>query len=152
MIRALTPIRERLPRPVARFEREMEELMGRLFRPEEGWWTGMEGLVPTTNMIETENEFEVTVELPGLKPEEFHVEVKNGELWITGEKKEETEEKGKTFHRLERRYGEFTRVLPLPATVNEEKVEAKFEGGVLTVRVPKTEEARPRHVPVEVKA
>jgi HSP20 family protein len=102
-------------------------------------------------MVENENEFQVTVELPGLKPEEFNVEVKNGELWITGEKKEETEEKGKTFHRLERRYGEFTRVLPLPATVDEGKVEAKLDGGVLTVRVPKTEEAKPRHVPVEVK-
>lgn len=151
MVRALTPWRARLPLPIARFEREMEELMERFLGKENGEWMTGELFTPRTNMVETEKEFEITVELPGLKAEEVHVEVKNGELWITGEKKEEHEEKGKTFHRVERRYGEFRRVLPLPVTVKEEAVQARFEAGVLTVKLPKTEAAQPKHIPIEVK-
>ena len=117
---------------------------------EDGWPLGE--LSRRTNIAETENALEVTIELPGIGPEEFNVEVKNGELRITGEKKQEHEEKGKTWHRIERRCGEFRRVIPLPAEVDTEKVEAKVEGGVLTVTVPKTAAAKPRQVPVEVHA
>ncbi len=90
----------------------------------------------------------MTVELPGLKPEEFHVELRNHELWVTGEKKEEKEEKGKTFLRVERRYGEFKRVIPLPENVNAEKVAAEFREGVLKIAIPKTAETKPKEVQV----
>jgi HSP20 family protein len=79
--------------------------MNRIMGTEEGRWPVWAGFTPTFNLAETEVGFEVTMELPGMKPEEFKVEVKNGELWVTGEKKEEKEEKGKTFHRVERTYG-----------------------------------------------
>jgi HSP20 family protein len=102
------------------------------------------------NVAETEERYEVTVELPGMKPEEFQVELKNGQLWISGEKKEEREEKGKTFHRVERRYGEFRRVIPLPTPVEEGRIEAQYKDGVLHVILPKAAEARPKHI--EVKA
>lgn len=150
MVRALTPWNERLPRPVREFEREMEGLMNRFFAPMEEWWTRHEAFMPRTNLAETEEHFEVTVELPGLKPEDVHVEFKDGALWVHGERKEEQEEKGKTFHRVERHYGEFRRVLPLPKTIDEAAVKAEFKDGVLTVTVPKTAEAKPRHI--EVKA
>jgi HSP20 family protein len=150
MIRAMTLWREVIPVPFNRFGRELEAVMERFFRPEE--WPTLEGFVPRTNVAETEKGLEVTVELPGMKPEEFHVEVKNGELWITGEKKEKTEEKGKTWYRVERRYGEFQRVLPLPTTVDEAGIHARYEGGVLTVELPKTEVAKPKQVQIEVKA
>jgi HSP20 family protein len=130
---------------LARFEREMENLMGGMVGRSGDW----EGLEPRMNLAETEKEFEVTAELPGLKPEEVKVEVKNRELWISGERKEEKEEKGKTWHRMERRYGEFRRVMPLPAAVDEAKVEAKVENGVLKVVLPKTEAAKPRHIEVK---
>lgn len=143
MLRTLVPSLERSPlRPLIRFEREMENLMERL-----GGWEGFE---PKVNVAETEKEFEITAELPGLKPEEVTVEIRNGDLWISGERKEEKEEKGKTWHRVERRYGEFRRTIPLPEAVAKEKVEATFSEGVLKVIVPKTEEAKPRHI--EVKA
>lgn len=139
----MVPSLERSPlRPLIRFEREMENLMERL-----GGWEGFE---PKVNVAETEKEFEITAELPGLKPEEVTVEIRNGDLWISGERKEEKEEKGKTWHRVERRYGEFRRTIPLPEAVAKEKVEATFSEGVLKVIVPKTEEAKPRHI--EVKA
>jgi HSP20 family protein len=77
-----------------------------------------------------------------------NLELREGALWITGERKEEKEEKEKTFHRMERRYGAFRRVIPLPASVNEDKVAAEFHHGVLSVRLPKAEEAKPRHIEV----
>jgi HSP20 family protein len=102
------------------------------------------------DFTESETQYEVKVDLPGLKPEEVKVELRNGDLWISGERQEEKEEEGKTYHRIERRYGEFRRVLPLPVEVSEEKIEARVENGVLTVRVPKVEIAKPKTI--EVKA
>lgn len=147
MLRELIPRFEMLPRhnPLIRFEREMENLMDRWVGREVGW----EEFRPAVNVAETEKEYQVTVELPGLKPEEVKVEMINGELQISGERKVEKEEKGKAWHRVERRYGEFRRTLALPAVVNEAKIEAKFADGVLNVILPKTEEAKPRHIAVK---
>jgi HSP20 family protein len=127
----------------------MESLANRFFAPMEEWWSGHVGFVPRTNLVETEDRFEVTVDLPGVKPEDVHVEFNDGTLWIRGEQKEEQEEKGKTFHRVERHYGEFRRMVPLPKTIDEAAVNAKFKDGVLMVTVPKTEEAKPRHIEVK---
>ncbi len=80
----------------------------------------------------------------------LHVEFKGDQLWLTGERKHETEEKGKTFHRIERRYGRFERVIPLACPVNEANIAAEYKDGVLHVTVPKAEEARPKRI--EVKA
>jgi HSP20 family protein len=100
-------------------------------------------------VAETDAALEVTVELPGMKPDDFKVEVHNGNLWITGEKKEEKEEKGKTFHRYERHFGAFRRIVPLPTTVKAEKVDAIYRDGVLKVALPKTEEVKPKAIPVK---
>ncbi|OYV96439.1 MAG: hypothetical protein B7Z73_00700 [Planctomycetia bacterium 21-64-5] len=147
MFGTLVPRVERLPRPLVRFEREMENLMDRFFAPDEGRW--LVGFVPAANLAETETGYEVALELPGMKPEEFKVELKNGELWVSGEKKEEKEEKGKTFHRIERTYGEFRRVIPIPGKVAAEKIAAEYKEGVLRISVPKTEEQKPRRVEVK---
>lgn len=147
MFGTLVPRMERLPRPLVRFEREMENLMERLFRPEEGRW--LVEFVPAVNVAETETGYEVSLELPGMKREEFHVELKNGDLWVSGEKKEETEEKGKSFHRVERTCGDFCRVIPLPGEVVADKISAEYKEGVLRIVVPKTEKAKPRHVEVK---
>jgi HSP20 family protein len=130
-------------------EEEIEDLADR-FWGEEGWLARRPSFYPTVDLVETENQFEVMVDLPGLKPEEVDVELKNGNLWISGKREERKEEKGSTYHRVERRHGEFRRMLPLPTTISEEKIEAKFENGVLRVVVPKTEEAKAKHI--EVKA
>jgi HSP20 family protein len=140
---------EMLPRTFTRFENEMNRMLeGFLGRSEPRWLP--EPFVPTVNLLETENELEVTLDLPGLKPEEVKVELREGHLFVSGERKEEAEEEGKTFHRMERRYGAFRRVILLPAPVNEEKVEAEFREGVLKVKLPKIEEVKPKHI--EVKA
>lgn len=147
--RPLMPTPGRFSRMMSDVEGEFENLMGK-FWGEDGGWLMPEGFVPKTDVVETEKQFEVTVDLPGLKPEEVDVELKNGELWISGKREEEQEEKGKTYHRIERRHGEFRRVMPLPSTISEEQIAAKFENGVLKVTIPKTEEAKTKHI--EVKA
>jgi HSP20 family protein len=70
-------------------------------------------------------------------------------LWVTGEKKEEKEEKGKTFHRVERRTGQFRRAFAMPTAIAEGKIAAKFEGGVLTITLPKAEQAAPKKIEVK---
>jgi len=150
MFGTLVPRRERslLPTTMNRMEEEMESLMERFWGKDEGW-VAPPTFSPTVDLVETETQFEVTVDLPGLKPEEVDVELKNGGLWISGKREEEKEENSKTYHRVERRHGEFRRILPLPSTIDEEKVEAKFEDGVLKIFVPKTEEAKPKHIEVK---
>ena len=85
-----------------------------------------------------------------MKPADFDVELHDGQLWIYGNKKEEKEEKGVAFHRIERRHGEFRRVIPLPGTLDAEKVEAHYKDDLLKVIIAKTEEAKPKHVKVEI--
>lgn len=149
MARTMVPWSERLPRTLGRLEKDFGRMLEG-FLSEDDRWMSLEGaFVPTINVVETAEGVEVTAELPGMKPEEFAVEIKNGALWISGEKKSEKEEKGKSYHRVERTYGEFRRVIPLPATVAEDKVAAEYKAGVLRVTVPKTAEARPRRVEVK---
>ena len=148
--RSLLPTSDRFGRMLGRMEEEMEDLVERFWGGDAGWLAGRPSFLPTVDLVETENQFEATVDLPGLKPEEVVVELKNGDLWISGKREEEKEEKGKTYHRVERRHGEFRRVLSLPSTIKEENIEAKFENGVLRIIVPKSEEAKTKQI--EVKA
>ena len=90
------------------------------------------------------------LDLPGLKPEEVHVELKNGDLWISGKRDEEKEEKGKKYHRVERSYGSFERSFSVPADAEEEKVSAQFKDGVLMVHLPKGETAKPKRLEIKV--
>ena len=146
MVRSLTEWTSQLPR---RLEGDMENLFERFFSPMERPLMSYEGFVPRTNVVETDGEFEVTVELPGMKPDEFDLELKDKSLWISGEKKEEKEEKGKTYHRVERHHGEFRRVIPLSTAVDESQITARYEEGVLTVRVPKAAEVKPKHIEIK---
>ena len=145
MLRSMIPWAHRAPL-LREMEREWPTLMEKVFGEE--WPLLGENFLPRTNVAETPEAVEVTLELPGMKPEEFHVEVHEHELWVTGEKKEEKEEKGKTFHRMERRYGEFKRIVPLPENVNAEKATAEYKEGILKVAIPKTEVAKPKQIAV----
>ncbi len=104
---------------------------------------------PSVNFAETEKNYEITVELPGMKPEDVHVEFKDSHLWITGERKHEEEQKGKTYHRVERRYGSFRRVIALGNEVDADKVQASYKDGILTVDIPKVAAAQPRRIEVK---
>jgi HSP20 family protein len=126
----------------------MEDLMERFLTVGGEDW-GLTKFTPALNLLENDTGYEVSVELPGMKPEDVTVELKEGNLWISGEKAEEKEEKDKTFHRIERRHGEFRRMVRLPGAVDPDKVEATFEHGVLHVKVLKTEEVKAKRIPVK---
>ncbi len=148
MTRMMTPWTTRVPR-LFDFEAEWPKWMTEVLGPEAGAF-GRDGkFLPEANMMETEKAVEVTVELPGMKPEEVKVEFKDGALWVTGEKREEKEEKGKTFHRIERRTGQFRRVFAMPTGIEEGKIGAKFDGGILTITLPKAEQAVPKKIEIK---
>jgi HSP20 family protein len=100
-------------------------------------------------VAETDTGWEVTLDLPGMKPEDFDVEFKHGDLWITGERKYEHEEEGKTYHRVERQWGQFRRVIRMGEEVDAERVNAEYKDGVLHITVPKTEMARAKRIEVK---
>ena len=148
MTRMLTPWFARVPR-LPDFEMDFPKWMTEVLGSEAGAF-GREGkFLPEANMVETDKAVEVAVELPGMKPEDVKVEIRKDALWITGEKKEEKEEKGKMFHRIERRAGMFRRVFPLPVEVVEEKVDARFAEGVLKITLPKAEKVAPKHIEIK---
>jgi len=105
--------------------------------------------LPEADVRETDKSIDVAIDLPGMKPEDVKVELHDRVLTISGERKEEKEEKGKTFHRVERRSGSFRRSFTLPMEVDEAKVDAKFEHGVLNITLPKTEKAAPKKIEVK---
>jgi HSP20 family protein len=104
---------------------------------------------PSVDVAETDKGYEVTMDLPGLKPEEVHLEFRDGQLWVTGERKHESEQKDKTYHRVERSYGQFRRVIALGADVDADHVDAEYKDGVLKVHVPKAEAVLPKRIQVK---
>jgi HSP20 family protein len=107
---------------------------------------------PRTDVAETTSALEVSIELPGLEREEVDVSLTDSALTIKGEKKREREESKKGYHLSERSYGSFYRSIPLPSGVDTDKASAEFKNGVLTVTLPKTQEALSHVKKIEVKA
>lgn len=106
---------------------------------------------PSVDIYETENELILKADLPDVKLEDIEVRVENQTLTLEGERKFEGDETARGYHRIERSYGAFVRSFTVPATVDAEKVAAEFKNGVLTVKLPKKEAAKPRQVKIEVK-
>jgi len=107
--------------------------------------------VPPLDVRETEATFAVTVDLPGLEPDQVEVTFEDGLLTIRGQREFTKEVDEEQYHRIERSYGSFARSVRLPRTADAEKIEASFDKGVLTVEVPKREEAKPRAIEVVAK-
>lgn len=105
---------------------------------------------PLVDISETDNEFVVKAEIPEVRKEDVKVSVDNGVVTIRGERKQEKEEKGKKFHRVERFYGNFVRSFTLPDNVDESKIKASFKDGMLNLQIPKTAEAKPKSIEVKV--
>lgn len=105
---------------------------------------------PAVEIFETENEVVVKAELPGIDPKNVRVTITPEGLTIKGEAKIEQEEKGRNYYRRELRYGTFQRTVPLPTEVKSEETKATFRHGVLEVKVPKAERAKPKTVKVDV--
>lgn len=109
----------------------------------------MELWAPDTDMSETENEYIITVDLPGISKKDIEVNYKDNRLSISGERKKEEKEEKKDYIRRERYTGKFVRSFTLPAAVKDDKIKAGFKDGVLTVRVPKTEASKPKSIMID---
>jgi len=135
--------------PVDILQRDMnrlfDEFFGRDFglAPFEWFDEKLGGFNPSVDIVETDKDIQVSAELPGMTEKDIEVSLSGNLLTISGEKKEEREEKDKNYHRVERSYGAFRRSMTLPAEVNGEKVVASFNKGVLTITLPKVETGKP---------
>jgi HSP20 family protein len=103
---------------------------------------------PAMDLLETEDEFVLRADLPGLSESDVNIELEDNVLTLSGERKTEHEEKREGFYRMERAYGAFSRSLTLPKGIDPEAVTAAFQNGVLEVRVPKPEERKPRKITI----
>ena len=148
MARSLRPWRGTGIRPLDELYKEMDHLVHQFFADGNGSSGGRE-FVPTLNVAETDQGYEVTVDLPGIKPEDVTVELHENQLTIAGKREAEQEEQGRTYHRVERRSGEFRRVIELPVSVDESKIAAHYQQGVLKVALPKSEEVKPTRIAVK---
>ena len=138
---------------------QLQDRINRVFSDAYGRQGGDDGLlssgawVPPVDIYQNgEHEVVLKAELPDMTREDIDITVDNGTLTIRGEKKFSGEVKEESFHRIERRYGTFSRSFSLPQTVDTGKVGAEYKNGVLTVRLPLREEARPRQIKVDVAA
>jgi len=100
------------------------------------------------DLRETEDQFVLEAALPGVKPEDIDVSVQGNQVRIHGEMKQDEEQKGERYHFRERRYGQFHRTIALPTNVKPDQVACEFRNGLLTVTLPKAEEARPRRIQI----
>ena len=155
MLTLWNPLAKRDGSALIPMERDVDRVfseMDRAFRdfalPTVGW--NFEALMPAADVIEAADAISVRMDLPGHEAKDIHVKVENDVLTVRSERKTETQEKGETLHRCERSYGLYTRSFVLPATVDAQKAEARYENGVLSVTLPKREDAKPRAIAVRV--
>jgi HSP20 family protein len=105
--------------------------------------------VPVFDITENKDTYTVVAELPGMDESDLTVTFSDGILTVEGEKKQESENKGETYHRIERRYGSFRRSFRIPDDIQEDNIEATYKNGVLTLTVPKSEEKEARKIEIK---
>ncbi len=127
--------------------RMFDEIMGRVpaeRRPERQTWT------PAVDVYETKDAVVVEIEAPGLDKKDLHLSIQDNVLTVKGERRWQEEKKERNYHRVERVYGSFQRSFTLPASVDSNRVKATYKDGVLTITLPKVEEAKPKEISVKV--
>jgi HSP20 family protein len=136
---------------VAVLQNRLNSIFNDFARPEgEQDSLAMGSFIPPVDVYEDAQQLVLKLEVPGIKQEDLDVRVENQTLTVKGERKFETNEKEENFHRIERRYGSFTRSFTLPQAVDTGAVKASYEHGVLTVSLAKKEAAKPKQVKVEI--
>src|SRR6266404_3380272 len=110
----------------------------------------LSGWTPAIDLFEDKDNFILRAELPGMKKEDIELSLHDGSLSISGERKSEDKHQDAEIYRAERFFGRFQRTITLPAPVSADKIKAQYKDGILTVTLPKTEEAKPKHIEVKV--
>ena len=130
---------------------KMRQDMNRLFGSVSGrpYWQAHAGVFPLVNITEDANNFYIYSEIPGMDGKEIHITATGRGLTITGERKIVSEGEKFKYHRREREGGTFSRVISLPDDVQTEKINAGYEDGILTIKIPKAEAAKPKQIEVK---
>src|SRR5689334_14537955 len=139
-------------RDLASIQNEMNRLFGTVFDAPAPGGNGntLRRWMPAMDLVETDDQFVLRADLPGLSEGDVNIEVEDGVLTVSGERKAEHEEKKEGYYRVERSFGSFRRSLTLPDGVDPESVTASVDKGVLEVRIPKPEDRKPRKVAIQV--
>ncbi|MDP1562193.1 MAG: Hsp20/alpha crystallin family protein [Pirellulaceae bacterium] len=145
---ALSPLFSR--DPFTSLQQEMEDVLSR-FKTDWNGGSTLAVISPSVDLSETADSLQLRMDVPGIQAEEIDIQVSGDTVRISGEHKEDKEEKGKTFHRIERRCGSFARALTLPTAVKADQVTAECKDGVLTITLPKSEVAKTQKVKVLTK-
>lgn len=149
-------VRREYQDPVMAIQNEMNRMFDRFFDDPFGLtpfrMERMPAFMPSVDVSETDKEIKVSAELPGMDEKDIEIRLEHDNLVISGEKKSESEEKDKNFHRVERSYGSFQRAIPLESEIVPDKIEAVFQKGVLHVTLPKAESAAGKSHKIEIKA
>jgi HSP20 family protein len=136
---------------VAVLQNRLNSIFNDFARPEvEQESLAMGSFIPAVDVYEDAHQLVLKLEVPGIKQDDLDVRVENQTLTVKGERKFEKDEKEENFHRIERRYGTFTRSFTLPQTVDTASVKANYENGVLAISLAKKEAAKPKQVKVEI--
>ena len=152
MFGSLVPCQGRLPRlrqsgGLDSLREEMDAMLSRFFADEGNGWIKQQ--LPSLDLSETDAAVEVHLDVPGFDAQDIEIQSVGEMLMIQGKQQEEKEEEGKTYHRVERRRGSFSRSVLLPCRVDEDKVDAKYRVGVLTITLPKSKQTKGRKIPVK---
>ena len=134
--------------PLRSLRREFESLFADLWS-DVSERLPLDRMAPDLDMSETDDSIQVRIDVPGLKPGDFDIQIHDNVLTVTGKRSEEREEKGRTYHVIERSSGRFSRSVSMPCDVQEDKAEAQYRDGVLSVQVPKSAESKAHRIPVK---
>ena len=135
-------------RELSSLQTEMNRLFNAAFEGPGNGAAAARRWTPAMDLLETEDQFVLRADLPGMGEEDVNIELEDNVLTVSGERKAEHEDKREGFYRMERSYGSFSRSLTLPKGVDPEAVTAAFDRGVLEVRVPKPEQRKPRRISI----
>jgi HSP20 family protein len=132
-------------------QNEMNRLFNSVFdTPVPNGNTSIRRWIPAMDLVETDDDFVLRADLPGLSEGDVNIELEDSVLTVSGERKSEHEDRKEGYYRVERASGSFSRSLTLPEGVNPDAIKASFEKGVLEIRIPKPEERKPRKVAISV--
>jgi HSP20 family protein len=131
------------------FSRRFNDIVDEMFNNGNGMNYRQDGFMPNVDIAESDTHFEISAELPGLKKDAISIDLENGRLTISGERKFENKEDGKNYHRVETSYGTFTRSFYLPDSIDEETIDATYTDGVLNITIQKREEKIKRQIEIK---
>lgn len=133
--------------PLTTLRQDVFDILAHTFGEEEDLWP-FTRVGPRLDLSETDSAIEVLMDLPGIRIDDVEIQISGNRLTVSGQRTEDRQEKGRTWHRIERRSGKFARSVMLPCPVKEDAADAQYRDGILTITVPKTDEAKAHKVKV----